>query len=336
MGPENDGDAARGPRTRGRSRAGRRLGRAQRVAALAPACALLGAVPLSGMVWVADVVTNLVPHLAAACVVTLVLGIVRRRSAVIGLSALAIGVAAWLMAGERAERAPGAPDIRILHANLRANNDRIDEAERFVLGDGHDIVTLVELPRPLSRQVRSGGASDRFAYMASSGPNRSYSQWIVVLSVWPLEPWGEPGADDRTGTLCVVARTPGGPIGLIAMHASSPWAPARWRVGNLAARRAARVASEMRASGLPVVVLGDLNATPTGARSRRLAKDGGLRRCKPLAAAMGTFPAWLPWPLRVAIDDALVTDGFGVTSWRTLECPGSDHAAVEIGLRITN
>lgn len=316
-------------------------------AALAmPACVLIASIPLSGACWAPDVVANLAPQGAGICAICAAVATVRRRWLAAALSLVAISLVAWMMSADRAPRADGPGPtgggadaggrIRVLHANVLSSNPRIDEAEAFVLGGERDIVTLMELPRNIGRAMRSHGAGDRYPYMLTSGPIAGYSGWVTILSVWPLEAWHAPGesgrADDRTGTMCAIARTPHGPVGIVAVHASSPWAPDRWRLGNTVARRAASVANEMREAGLPVIVVGDLNATPMGARSRRLAREGGLERCKPAWMPAGTYPAWLAWPLTAAIDDAFVSEGFAVRSWRIVECPGSDHSAVEIEL----
>lgn len=337
-----------GPSVQAANQADRR-GRAWLGAALAlPACVLIASIPLSGAYWAPDVVVNLAPQGAGVCALCAVVAAARRRWLAAALSLVAISLVAWMMSAGRAPRAdtPGrgaatGGRIRVLHANVLASNPRIDEAEAFVLGGagdggGHDIVTLMELPRNIGRAMRARGAGDRYPHMLTSGPIAGYSGWVTILSVWPLEAWNAPGesgrADDRTGTMCAIARTPDGPLGIVAVHASSPWALDRWRLGNAVARRAASVANRMREAGLPVIVVGDLNATPTGARSRRLAREGGLVRCKPAWIPAGTYPAWLVWPFTAAIDDALVSDDLAVAGWRTLECPGSDHSAVEVEL----
>jgi endonuclease/exonuclease/phosphatase (EEP) superfamily protein YafD len=310
-----------------------------------PACVLLASNPLSGSLWAPDVVMNLAPQMAGICACCFIVATVRRRCVAAALSFASIAMVAWVLGADRAARS-GIGDggrnggtIRVLHANVLSSNPRIDEAEAFVLGGGHDVVTLMELPRDIGRAMRSRGAGERYAHMMTSGPIAGYAGWVTVLSVWPLEAWNGPGAggraDDRTGTMCVVAQRPQGPLGIVAVHASSPWAPGRWRVGNETARRAAAVARQMREAGLPVIVVGDLNSSPTGTRSRRLASAVGVKRCKPLWRGAGTYPAWLVWPLTAAIDDALVSDDLSVAGWRTLECPGSDHSAVEMELVVS-
>ena len=310
-----------------------------------PGVILLHSLVTAREFWISDVIANLAPQLAAAMLPLLALALARRRPLPALVLAAAILTTAWMLVGARAPRETGPPApgvLRILHCNVLSSNPRIDDAEAFVLGGDHDIVTLMELPRDIGRALRAGGASERYPHLLTSGPIKGYSGWVTILSRWPLEPWsdgsltpGNPRPDDATGTMCAVARTPLGPVGIVAVHASSPWAPARWRIGNIVARRAASIASEMRARGLPVVIIGDLNATPTGARSRALARDASLSRSKPWHTPSGTYPAWLPWPLRVAIDDALVSDAFRVRSWRTLKCPGSDHSALEIELVVS-
>lgn len=317
---------------------GKRTQRALLLAA--PGLTLLASLALADHLWLADLIANLAPQTAALCVPCALLAARRRLYIPALLSALAASLTLALLLAPRATHTqPHTPSDRatlsLLHANVLASNPRIDEAERLLLSGNHDILTLMELPRDIGRALRAGAAPNPYPHMLTSAPMKGLAGWVTILSRWPLERWDPDSPDDRTGTMCAIAHTPHGPLGIVAIHAPSPWSPTRWRIGNIVARRAASIAHRMRQTGIPVIVVGDLNATPLGARSRRLARDAGLRRAKPLASPRGTYPAFLPWPLSVAIDDALLSDNILLHAWRTLECPGSDHAAVEIQLLIT-
>ena len=81
--------------------------------------------------------------------------------------------------------------------------------------------------------------------------------------------------------------------------------------------------------GWPLVVVGDLNGSPTGWRSRLVRERLGLVRSKPPLLLSGSWPAHFPKPFRVAIDAVLIGPGVSVASWRPLEVQTrSDHVPV--------
>jgi endonuclease/exonuclease/phosphatase (EEP) superfamily protein YafD len=232
--------------------------------------------------------------------------------------------------GVRAARAPaGALDIRLLVFNTGTEPPRTDSLLRRLGASDADVVVLVEAPPELVRLLhRESPLASSYPHVLMRGPSPDRTTWRIVLSRWPLE-------DRRTDRqlVCVVGAPVGG-FGLIAVHPASPRDPRRWRWGNQLVEDAARCARDLAEEGLPVIVAGDLNATPSGWRSRLLRDRASLRRCKPLLVPAGTFPASLPPALRLALDDAWVSDEFAVSRWRLGPAEGSDHASVRIDLRL--
>ena len=85
--------------------------------------------------------------------------------------------------------------------------------------------------------------------------------------------------------------------------------------------------------GLTTVIAADFNSPPTALRSRRLGR-AGFARARGLWPPQGTFPAWAPRPLSLAIDGLAVGRGVSVRSWRAVAAPGSDHRAALIEIVI--
>ena len=93
------------------------------------------------------------------------------------------------------------------------------------------------------------------------------------------------------------------------------------------------IAARVRALDGPVVVLGDLNATPWSRPFARLVAESGLLDTRAGFGVQASFPAAEPL-LRIPIDHVLVSPGVGVTARRIERDVGSDHLPVYIELRI--
>jgi endonuclease/exonuclease/phosphatase (EEP) superfamily protein YafD len=307
-------------------RAGRLAG-----AALFGVCLLCAVAPaMAGWFWVASVASEFAPQAAAVSFAYGLCTLLRRRWALGAALLLCASAQVASLDRVRAARAPaGALDIRLLVFNTGTEPPRTDSLLRRLGASDADVVVLVEAPPELVRLLhRESPLASSYPHVLMRGPSPDRTTWRIVLSRWPLE-------DRRTDRqlVCVVGAPVGG-FGLIAVHPASPRDPRRWRWGNQLVEDAARCARDLAEEGLPVIVAGDLNATPSGWRSRLLRDRASLRRCKPLLVPAGTFPASLPPALRLALDDAWVSDEFAVSRWRLGPAEGSDHASVRIDLRL--
>lgn len=296
-------------------------------------------VPMAGWCWVCDLAANFVswsavfPVVAVGCM--LLRGAWRVRSFVVLAAVVQLGAVGWWMHTGRAARSEGGGRVLgVLQCNTQTGGATPDEVLALVRESGAGIVALTEA---------SGGVLDRLRIdpeMLLRYPYRDVPPWRLtntrlILSKWPLEPLlvrpDLPAGDLRRGLRLVRVLHEDGPFVVLVFHPRSPRTPARWRAGNGLLEVAIETVRE-RAPGEPLVVLADLNSTPTGGRSRRLVSALGVARCKPMLVFDGTYPAALPWPLRAAIDDAWVSDEWRVAAWRTLGVSGSDHRAVEVEL----
>jgi len=313
---------------------------------------------VAGVSWRADLLANLAAQgLLLTCALAVLWLLTRRRGLFI-LAVLACAMHGWVLSTGRAAwlprtfeiaaRAPGA--VRFLHYN--ASHKRPPGEVFAMLGAASpDVASITEPNVPLQVELIYGtGLEDEYPYRLKRLFNeRSPADRVgagVVLSRWPLEPYpvgtivsANLAEEFIAAVLSVPAAATGQTgetrWGLIAIHPRSPRNAARWAYGNELASACAAVAARMQTEGLPVVVLADLNATPTGWRSRELYFAAGLRRAKPLLATEGTYPAWierggrgpypLAWPATIAIDDAFVSQGLDVRGWMRVDPAGSDH-----------
>lgn len=297
-------------------------------------------VPLAGVGWLLDLAANLAAQFAIVGVLgTVALAVSRARRASMAAGAATLAIAVALVSVERAVwHREGGPLMRVLVFNSLASATDATDAVSLILQSNADAVALTEPSSALLDAVRQPGPL-RDQYPHFSLPDRARSGYTVVLSRGPQRPLagipGRPSVVPFTGARAVAIRAPSGvEVALVLIHPDSPRSVRRWREGREIVERTIELANSLRDEQWPVVVAADLNSTPTGWASRRLSAAARLRRAKPLSAATGTFPAWLPWPLTVAIDDAWVSSDVQVAGWRTLRGGGSDHKAVLVEFAI--
>lgn len=302
-----------------------------------------GAWVFAGSAWRVDLLANLTAQVGALWLLTVVVwALLRwwRRLVVLLLAAPLLGLA--LIPG-RAGSGPAsdAEPVRLLTYNAY-NEDTSGPASALALEQlDVDVMTIIE---PTVAVVRLFNESEefreRYPYLS---PQHPYPSRPTVVSRWPLIPLklrygkteeGEP--DPGMSPTGVIVDRPGGAFVLIAVHPPSPRSAGAWVSGNEGIRRLSAMINELRAEhGLPVVVGGDFNSTPTGWRSRALRARAGLKRGKPWLSAHGTWPSGTRWPARLAIDDVFVSEGVGVATWEPLApAAGGDHSPVRIDLRI--
>lgn len=285
--------------------------------------------------WLADLAANFA---AQWCVLGLVLAVWFagwRRWGCVAACLLAAGLAFAPLRVGRIAPTGGTPDVRLLVVNTFVDSGRPDAAMELVLGSDADVLCVLEPSGALLDAMRAS-AELHERYPTLEIPDRAGAGWRVVMSRWPMTRLRQSRDDSITahGKAWRI-ETPAGALVASVIHPESPRSAERWREGNGDVRTAIGwVNGRLAQENAPIVLFGDLNATPSGWRSRALFHEAGLRRAKPQWRARGTWPAAWSWPCAVAIDDALVSEGIGVTSWRAVRVGGSDHRAVEIGLAL--
>lgn len=244
--------------------------------------------------------------------------------------------------------------VRFFHINASTDSTG-DEIERCMQGSGADVLSVLCPSVEYQREVIYGPRlADRFAgkltrhWRPEPDGRATDITAAFLVSRWPLTriDTAHLGASGDYLLAAMVER-PGGPFAVIAVHPRSPRSPRRWAVGNAVTEATATLSHQLRDQGRAVVVLTDLNATPSGWRSRRL-EDAGLRRAKPLLVATGTYPIPLGpgddaqagprrpivWPLGIAIDDALLSPEVQLVGWSTMDRLESEHCPIVIDARI--
>jgi endonuclease/exonuclease/phosphatase family metal-dependent hydrolase len=245
--------------------------------------------------------------------------------------------------------------VRFLHYNDSTRSPK-EQIDRLMDESDADVIHLLSPIVAVQTaymyddglRPRYPGVIKRFWEPFESGGNTKITA-ALVCSRWPIERVDFAQADPMGDRLLAgIVERPGGAFAVIAVHPRSPRNEGRWHEGNGVTNAVRLAANTFAEQGLPVVVLTDLNATPTGYRSRLLWRQANLRRGKPLLYADGTHPGEVftslqpgaPklfkafWPLRLAIDDVMVSPGLEVTGWAVLPDLGAEHSPVLAEVRI--
>lgn len=324
--------------------------------------------PVSHWAWGLDLIANFNAQwlVAAAPLALLWLMTYRLKQAAFAIVACALLVVS--LAAERAaiwprpaplprDVAAAAADpaqVRFFHINASTDSTG-DEVEQCMEASGADVLSVLCPSVAYQREVIYGSRlDDRFAGKLTrhwrpepDGRATDITAGFLV-SRWPLTrlETSHLGASGDYLLAAIVER-PSGAFAVIAVHPRSPRSPRRWALGNAVTEAIITLAAELRSRGSAVVVLTDLNATPSGWRSRRL-EDAGLKRAKPLLVATGTYPIPLgpgddtqlgprrpiAWPLGIAIDDALLGPGVELVGWSSMDRLESEHCPIVIDTRI--
>ncbi|HET6736658.1 endonuclease/exonuclease/phosphatase family protein [Mycobacterium sp.] len=217
--------------------------------------------------------------------------------------------------------------VRVMSANLRYGRADPDALVALVL-EHADILAVQELTPEKAGLLSASGLDEAFPYRAlraCEGP--------AGVGVWSRYPIDGIDVDDRfwLGFLTAQVRVPGieASTAVVATHMSAPWPePIQgWR-DDLARLRTTLEELESATAG-PVIVAGDLNATPDVLELRRVLRGGYNDAAEQAGAGLTrTHPADVRLlPPLFAVDHILICGATAVTA-RTFAIPESDHRAL--------
>lgn len=262
------------------------------------------------------------PAAVGALVLTTLFALLRWRGPVLA-GAVTAGACAVAAAPQAFPRLPemeqGAATLRLYSANLYAGNDDTNAIRTSLRLARPDVVVLIEVGDApygalddLLADLPHRHASPRVAW-------RGHGARTVVASRWPLGPLR---TDPRVHVFSAVTRTPLGPVEVSGVHLTRPWP---YQVQWEQIRQAEIAAQVPGAAGVPQIAAGDFNSVTDARIGRIFAEGSGLT---PAPAFPGTWPAQLPSPLGIGIDNVWVSRDLTVIERRLGVPNGSDHRPV--------
>lgn len=249
------------------------------------------------------------------------------RSAGLACAALALQCAVLQPSLFPARAASGvAASVEVLFSNVYWNNERLEELAAEIVRLDTDIVVLAEIDQRTS--VLLDDLADAYPFRVDCLAHWSCDSAILSrlpiladLSDWRGDRW--------IATSAARFDTPLGPLAVAGVHLDQPLPPQRlWRQE----RQVAGLADMLAPIDDPLLLVGDFNASPWARVMQRLAAASGLEIAWGIE---GTWPATLPWPMRIAIDHALTGRGLALLHREVVRLPGTDHKALKlrVGLR---
>ncbi len=218
--------------------------------------------------------------------------------------------------------------VKLLALNVHTGNAQKSRVMDYLRQADADVVLLMEVDVNWMRALES--LTNLFTLVASDP--RSDNFGITLMSRIPstnaqVVYLGDADVPSITTTLLVH----GQPVKLIGTH---PVPPGSREYARLRNNQLEAIASEAGRSTLPVVVLGDLNATPWSPFFRKLLRDADLRNSAQGRGMNASWPAFLPIG-RIPLDHCLISAELHVHARRVGPDVGSDHLPIEVELGFT-
>lgn len=276
--------------------------------------------------WVCDLFCHFRVQLFAVLLTVASLHLIRRdfRSSVIfALFAMAnLSAIVPLYLGDAPTAPAGSVSYRAMLANV---NTRFGSPQMVVGAIEHfrpDILVLEEVDDRWVALLSEGLK----AYAHSTAMPRDDNFGIAVYSKYPMR--GEVRYFGESEVPSVVAEidTPQGTFTLIGTHALPPASAENTRLRD---EHLSHIPETVRAAKSPVLLLGDLNATPWCSSFRQLVRESGLRDSSRGRGVQPTWPSFMPL-LWIPIDHCLFGPGIQVTNKRVGPKIGSDHYPVVV------
>lgn len=294
---------------------------------LATAAALYGSItpyiPLSALI--TDIPSHFTLHYIIGTAFLIVLSLlVRTHRAVLAAQALVILICTvtllpYLKAAPSA--ATNGKTVKILQANTLYLNKDTRALEQLILKENPDIIALSEVNTPFAQML--AGLKEKYPHQLIEPKDRDARGLALLSRIEATEIRTASFADPVVPAHIVHISMDGQDLVLASVHPRTPLHGLALRDADFAAM-ADRFA-DTAASGTPLVITGDFNATPFCPALKNLKQQLSLSDARRGHGLSQTWPVWLPAPLRIPIDHVLVSPEISVLEYRLGPAVGSDH-----------
>lgn len=276
----------------------------------------------SGGISLAAVAQTLTPYVGLLLLPICVVGIWRRRYALVTVAAgcgcvLLVLSAPVAFPDDQPDPVAGATGLRVATANLWYENTQITDVADALAQVDADVIIFNEYTAEHQRALTASTLSRAYPYridMSGRGAT-GIALWSKYRSVvnWPRP--------THLDSIDATVAGPDGDVRVLAMHMTTPLDNfTAWRDDLALAARIGRQTAE------PLLLIGDLNSSYWHPDFRHLL-DAGFVDAH-MAAGTGFTSSWpttMIMPSFVRLDHALTAGGLVSTDVDDFEIPGSDH-----------
>ena len=205
----------------------------------------------------------------------------------------------------------------VVSANLNSRNTNTDAVLALVRDERPDVLVVQELTPRWAIELATLEQTFPFTFRLPQEDNFG----LALYSRWPLNNVQTIALGDSTPAVDAEVIVGTGPIRLIAVHLRPPMTPtwAKERTNQFLHL------TELAATNLlPLVVVGDFNATPWSPDFRRWTTEAQLQNGQRKGGVAYTWPVGLP-VLWIPIDACVVSTDLVITRQRRGPSIGSDH-----------
>lgn len=237
---------------------------------------------------------------------------------------------------EMAPRAnQSAAQVKVLFCNVQESRTAWHRLRAIIRDRDPDLVGLVEV-NPEVLQAIQQDARLKECYPFQIMPQRGFEWTRVVLSRHSFTLVPRAGDVERYKFMyafsrSVVVSAPQGSFIFIVEHFPSPRNEVSWSLGNQSIQLLGElVHNQLAATGMPILIAGDFNTTPTGYRDWLFREATGLRSDPLGFPPCGTWPSVLPQFVSLPLDRVWGSSQIVFSARQVLENVGSDHRPIMV------
>lgn len=281
--------------------------------------------------WIFELSSHFPLHLAAASALFALVWAMMRRwrwaaflGTMTGINALLVLLLLW--PAHHSASSSGKP-LRLVALNVHTENQHTDLVLEYLQRIDADVVLLMEVDqqwmtalKPLSNsypEIIAHPREDNFGIALLCRVSSTNSSVIYL-------------GQSELPTIVTTLRINGQSVTLLGTH---PLPPGSAEYSKLRNDQLRAIAVKVKESGLPSIVLGDLNTTPWSPYFAQLLRESGLVNTSQGRGLYGTWPAWLPLA-RIPLDHCLISPDLKLQDKQLGPQVGSDHLPVVIELQV--
>ncbi len=294
-----------------------------------PAAAILAMASLTPYARLSNLATDLFSHFAvyymiSAFILLLAAALLRASKVSFALIAAVLAINTCTLAPYiplPAETAGAAKTIKILQVNTLFLNKNTDALAALIRQEKPDIIAASEVNDAFGDFFASLREDYPYSQIAPHDRDARGLAFLSRIEAVDIErsAIGDKDIPAQTATIRIEGRD----IRFASIHPRTPMNGPQKRDMVFAAL--AEKYSDLRARSGRLIIAGDFNATPWCPAQKTLTRDLNLSNARAGFGLYGSWPLWLPAPLRIPIDHVLVGGEIRVANFRTGPNVGSDH-----------